>query len=195
MSHRPPSRRSSGTSPHGLPPLRRYKVILHRAADKGLKFVARAVMDLTHFGEAEAEYRMWDAYYNGRTLIVVTHLEPLAAPSKLWVLRNPRRRQAAALLALLQAPRFRQGTAGTVLGGDFNTVQGGPLEDAYRFARAWSESLRDEDGRATHVLGRLDYLFARLLPDWSARTIRAEQKYGSDHFPVVMGFRHRTLGN
>lgn len=75
MSHRPPSRRSPGTSARGLPPLRRYKVILHRAADKGLKFVARVVMDLTHFGEAEAEYRMWDAYNNGRTLVVVTHLE------------------------------------------------------------------------------------------------------------------------
>jgi ATP-dependent Clp protease adapter protein ClpS len=32
-------------------------------------------MELTHFGEAEATYRMWDAHYNGQTLVLVTHLE------------------------------------------------------------------------------------------------------------------------
>jgi ATP-dependent Clp protease adapter protein ClpS len=50
-------------------------VILHRTADKGLQFVAQAVRELTHFGQAEAEFRMWDAHYNGRTLVVVTHFE------------------------------------------------------------------------------------------------------------------------
>ena len=37
--------------------------------------MARVVMELTHFGTAEAEFRMWEAYHLGRSLVVVTHLE------------------------------------------------------------------------------------------------------------------------
>ena len=83
MSTRPPFRRSTnrpnrfGGRPHtshGRPVLR-YKVILHRAHDKDLPFVARTLRRLTHFGDAEATFRMWDAYHNGRTLVLVTHLE------------------------------------------------------------------------------------------------------------------------
>jgi ATP-dependent Clp protease adapter protein ClpS len=51
------------------------KVILHRTPNVSLTFVARTVMELTHFGEAEATYRMWDVHYNGRTLVLVTHRE------------------------------------------------------------------------------------------------------------------------
>jgi ATP-dependent Clp protease adaptor protein ClpS len=78
MSSRPPSRRhhppgfgpSSGPRPHP-----RVKVILHRNTDVSLMAVVRTVMELTHFGEAEATYRMWDAHYNGQTLVLLTHLE------------------------------------------------------------------------------------------------------------------------
>lgn len=56
-------------------PNRRFRVVLHRATDKELMFVARVVMELTRFGSAEAEYRMWEAYYRGRSLVLVTHLE------------------------------------------------------------------------------------------------------------------------
>ncbi len=54
---------------------RRFKVVLHRAADKNLLFIAKVVMELTHFATAEAEYRMWEAHHQGRSLVVVTHLE------------------------------------------------------------------------------------------------------------------------
>ncbi len=37
--------------------------------------VTRAVMDITRFGEAEAEHRMWEAHHHGRALVLVTHLE------------------------------------------------------------------------------------------------------------------------
>ena len=40
-----------------------------------LMTVARAVMELTRFGAAEAEFRMWEAHHRGRSLVVVTHLE------------------------------------------------------------------------------------------------------------------------
>ncbi len=55
--------------------VRRYRVCLHRAADKDLMFVARAVMELTRFGSAEAEFRMWEAHHRGRSVVVITHLE------------------------------------------------------------------------------------------------------------------------
>jgi ATP-dependent Clp protease adapter protein ClpS len=55
--------------------VRRFRVVLHRARDKELMFVARVVMELTHFGTAEAEFRMWETHHRGRSLVVVTHLE------------------------------------------------------------------------------------------------------------------------
>jgi ATP-dependent Clp protease adapter protein ClpS len=58
-----------------MPPTPRFKVVLHRAADKGLIFVVRVLRELTRFGEAEAESRMWEAYHRGRALILVTHFE------------------------------------------------------------------------------------------------------------------------
>jgi endonuclease/exonuclease/phosphatase family metal-dependent hydrolase len=126
-----------------------------------------------------------------RLHVVDTHLEPLASPSSLWVLRNPRKRQVTALLDLLQQPRFHVGTVGTVIGGDFNTVQGGDREEAYRRVRAWSRSLSAEDNRSTHLLGRLDYVFARLSSPWQVSTTRVEAKYGSDHHPILARF-HRA---
>jgi ATP-dependent Clp protease adaptor protein ClpS len=78
MSIRPPSRRNDrpGLLARGASyPFRRFKVVLHRAADKDLMFVARAVMEVTRFGTAEAEFRMWEAHHRGRSLVLVTHLE------------------------------------------------------------------------------------------------------------------------
>ena len=76
MSPPPPSRRNHpAPAPPGRFPTRRYRVFLHRAADKDLMSVVRAVMDLTHYGTAEAEYRMWEAHHRGRSVVLVTHLE------------------------------------------------------------------------------------------------------------------------
>jgi ATP-dependent Clp protease adapter protein ClpS len=78
MSIRPPSRRNDRPSllaRGGYFPLRRFKVVLHKSTDKDLMFVARVVMEITRFGSAEAEYRMWEAHHRGRSLVLVTHLE------------------------------------------------------------------------------------------------------------------------
>jgi len=56
-------------------PIARYKVVLHRAADKGLLFVVGVVRELTRFAEAEAMSRMWESHHHGRSLVLVTHLE------------------------------------------------------------------------------------------------------------------------
>jgi endonuclease/exonuclease/phosphatase family metal-dependent hydrolase len=118
------------------------------------------------------------------------HLEPLSSPKSLWVFRNPRKRQIAALLNLLTTAKYESDRtwAGTVLGGDFNTIQGGIEESAYRDARIWGQSSLREDPRSTHFLGRLDHLFFRLAPGWAASTTVIEEKFGSDHHPVLGQF-------
>ena len=63
------------TRPAPAPRGRRYKVCLLRPADRGLMAVVRAVVDLTRFAAAEAEFRMWEAYHRGRAVVLVTHLE------------------------------------------------------------------------------------------------------------------------
>jgi endonuclease/exonuclease/phosphatase family metal-dependent hydrolase len=125
-----------------------------------------------------------------RLNVLNAHLEPLSSPSSLWVFRNPRRRQVASLLTLLRSSRFEPaaGSIGTVLGGDFNTIQGGVEEEAYSQARTWSQGIVQEDRRNTHHMGRIDYLFFRLARDWGASTTRLEEKFGSDHYPVLGRF-------
>lgn len=121
--------------------------------------------------------------------LVDAHLEPLSSPETLWVFKNPRPHQVRALLALLAEPRFTSAqNAGVVLGGDFNTVRSGAGETAYRLARAWSKSLRNEDPRDTHMMGRLDYVFAQLQNGWTISTQRIDERFGSDHHPVIATF-------
>ena len=125
----------------------------------------------------------------GRLELVNAHLEPLSSPRTLWVFKNPRGRQVRALLDVLESPRFTAShVAGVVLGGDFNTVTGGDREEGYRHARAWSKSLRHEDARRTHVMGRLDYLFFRLPAGWHGSTTRLDARFGSDHHPILGTF-------
>jgi hypothetical protein len=125
-----------------------------------------------------------------RLEVLNAHLEPLSSPHTLWVFKNPRPRQVRALLDVLESPRYTSPeVAGVVLGGDFNTVQGGDREEGYRHARAWSTSLAGEDRRRTHMMGRLDYLFFRLGGGWTAETRRLDDRFGSDHHPVLGTFR------
>lgn len=124
-----------------------------------------------------------------RLEIIDAHLEPLSSPKTLWVFKNPRGHQVQSILDLLSGPRFTdRSLAGVVLGGDFNTVRSGAGEEAYRLARAWSSSLTKEDSRNTHMMGRLDYLFFKLPDGWMASTTRLDERFGSDHYPVMGTF-------
>lgn len=124
-----------------------------------------------------------------RLELVDAHLEPLSSPRTLWIFKNPRGRQVRAILDLLETPRFAgTGVAGIVLGGDFNMVKGGDREEAYQHARAWSTSLRHEDTRRTHMMGRIDYLFFRLPNGWHGTTQRLDERFGSDHHPILGTF-------
>jgi hypothetical protein len=42
-----------------------------------------------------------------------------------------------------------------------------------------------EDHRDTHMMGRLDYLFFKIGNGWSASTRRLDDRFGSDHYPVI----------
>jgi endonuclease/exonuclease/phosphatase family metal-dependent hydrolase len=118
-----------------------------------------------------------------RLTLFNAHLEPVSAPRWLWLARNPRDRQLRAVIDIASADRI-QGGAGAVLGGDFNTIRQFE-EKAYNRARAWSTSLTIENRRWTHLLGRLDYLFFRLSGGWQAATKRVDNRFGSDHNPVL----------
>lgn len=124
-----------------------------------------------------------------RLELLDAHLEPLSSPKTLWVFKNPRGAQVRAILDVLDTPRYSaDSVAGVVLGGDFNTLRGGAREDAYRLARSWSTSLAREDARDTHAMGRLDYLFFKLNDRWTATTRRLDDRFGSDHYPVLGTF-------
>lgn len=124
-----------------------------------------------------------------RLELIDAHLEPLSSPKSLWVFKNPRAGQVRAILEVLETPRYAgDAVAGVVLGGDFNTIRSGADEDAYHLARAWSTSLAREDRRNTHMMGRLDCLFFRLAGGWTASTQRLDERFGSDHYPVIGTF-------
>ncbi len=61
------------TPPQGMLP--RYRVLLLNNADKDLMFVVRTIMELTRLCQTEATLKMWQAYYDGRALLFVTHRE------------------------------------------------------------------------------------------------------------------------
>ena len=132
-----------------------------------------------------------------RLELMDAHLEPVSSAKTLWLFKNPRAGQVRAILARLDAPRYASdAVAGIALGGDFNTVQSGADEDAYHLARTWATGLAKEDSRNTHLMGRLDYLFFRLGSGWTASTERLNERFGSDHYPVLGTFsRDPETGN
>ncbi len=72
-SERPVGPRSPDPSRPGQLP--RYKLILHASAVRDLVFVIRTIMELTHYCRAEATHKMWEAYHDGHSQLLVTHKE------------------------------------------------------------------------------------------------------------------------
>jgi ATP-dependent Clp protease adapter protein ClpS len=77
-----PSLPVNRTGPKGAAPgfcprldLPRYKVILLKDTHYDLVQVVQAIMDLTHLCRAEATYKMWQAYYCGRSVLLTTYRE------------------------------------------------------------------------------------------------------------------------
>jgi len=113
--------------------------------------------------------------------VVSAHLDNMVGARRLWIAGGEfgRTRQARGLVSALQAE------GPLVLGADLNSWFG--FQDgAYRTAAAAFPATPVSDRRGTfHGLLRLDHLFFRLGNGWHAAFVRADNTYGSDHFPLV----------
>jgi endonuclease/exonuclease/phosphatase family metal-dependent hydrolase len=117
-------------------------------------------------------------------IVSTAHLATRGSPRSLWIFgaRARRRTQADALATQLT------GNA-VVLGADLNSWSGGRDEPAARDLLRVFPSTPDEPVQPTARAGLvLDHLLFRLPPRWRARFVRARDRYGSDHYPVVGWF-------
>ena len=57
---------------YSLPP---YRVFLLSNSHKDMMFIVRTIMELTRFARTEALHKMWQAQYDGRSVLIVTHKE------------------------------------------------------------------------------------------------------------------------
>jgi endonuclease/exonuclease/phosphatase family metal-dependent hydrolase len=119
-----------------------------------------------------------------RLRLVDAHLDNTFSPRRLWLASEyGRTRQARGLLSSFDD------RDPLILGGDLNTWSGF-MDQAYLTVARAFPAARVVDRRATfRGLLRLDHLFFRLAPGWSAHFHRAEEQFGSDHFPLVGSVR------
>jgi endonuclease/exonuclease/phosphatase family metal-dependent hydrolase len=116
-----------------------------------------------------------------RLRVVSAHLDNMLGARRLWIAGGElgRTRQVRGLLAALQ------GEAPLVLGADLNTWFGFS-DNAYReAARAFPHTVVTDRRSTFRGLLRLDHLFFRLADGWRARFGRADDRYDSDHYPLI----------
>jgi endonuclease/exonuclease/phosphatase family metal-dependent hydrolase len=118
--------------------------------------------------------------------VVSAHLDNLASVKYGWLGGEfGRARQARALREAIEWD------GPTVLGGDFNTWFGF-TEPAFVETLVAFHDTRITDRRATFGrFLRLDHLFFRLDEGWSADFRRGDDRFGSDHYPLVGTVRVR----
>jgi len=112
--------------------------------------------------------------------VVSAHLDNRPGAKRLFIGGEYARvRQARALVEI-----FGTGPP-TVLAGDFNTWFGFQDLGYTEIARAFPET-RVTDRRATFLgVMRLDHIFGRLAPGWRAEFYRGDDRFGSDHSPLI----------
>ncbi len=118
-----------------------------------------------------------------RLRVVSAHLDN-SVTRRAWIASEyGRTRQARGLVALLD------GGVPTVLGGDFNTWFGFSDQAYVETARAFPQT-PTADTRGTFLgLLRLDHLFCRLPAGWEAEAVRGDDRFGSDHAPLIASIR------
>jgi endonuclease/exonuclease/phosphatase family metal-dependent hydrolase len=116
--------------------------------------------------------------------LVSTHLDNMVGPKYGWLGGEyGRARQARGLRDAVASEMP------TILAGDFNTWFGYSEQTYIETARAYPET-RVTDRRATfRGLLRLDHVFYRLAPGWRAEFHRGDDRFGSDHSPLVGAVR------
>jgi endonuclease/exonuclease/phosphatase family metal-dependent hydrolase len=118
--------------------------------------------------------------------VVSAHLDNTAGIKRAWIAAEyARTRQARGLRDALPTD------APLVLAGDFNTWFGFSDQAYLETSRAFPAT-RVSDRRPTfHGLLRLDHIFFRLPASWHAEFHRADDRFGSDHYPLVGTVRFR----
>jgi endonuclease/exonuclease/phosphatase family metal-dependent hydrolase len=135
----------------------------------------RRVAVAASVGGVTSQGRRWDLR------VVSAHLDNMVGGRRLWVAGSEyaRTRQARALVSHLSD------TSPAVLAGDFNTWFGFRDRAYLETARAFPGA-PPSDRRATfHGLLRLDHVFLRLPTLWHAASRRGNDRFGSDHFPLI----------
>lgn len=127
-----------------------------------------------------------------RLLVGSVHFDTRAPLLRFWAsVGGGRLRQAQALADAVADD------GPVVLGGDLNTWSARFLEDALPLLqREFVDAVRTDDEPTFTVgwLGRhLDHLFARLPGDTSLRYHRLDERYGSDHYPLLGRVPLRSL--
>jgi endonuclease/exonuclease/phosphatase family metal-dependent hydrolase len=112
--------------------------------------------------------------------VASVHLDQFVGANRLWVFgtARARSRQASAIAAILQP------SGPFVVGGDFNTWLGANERALREMARVTGQAVQAREG--TYSSGAvLDYLFFRTPASGHATYERADDTYGSDHYPLV----------
>jgi len=178
-----PSMRNGGGD-HGAPP-----------EDRGNAIVANVPLSAPRaielpFGRQRRVAVAADLRIGGRKIALCSvHLDNRAPWRKAWrSLGRARSRQMAALLPVFANRRQEDAT---VFGGDFNTWVRGRRERAYTLARRSFPHPRTVDRSPTHHfeiggwLRHSDHLLFDLPREWSGSVRRADQAFGSDHYPLI----------
>jgi endonuclease/exonuclease/phosphatase family metal-dependent hydrolase len=125
-----------------------------------------------------------DGHQQPRLRVAVTHFDTRAPLTQGWIFGGPsaRNNQARQLIAALK--KFQTDDLPLVIGGDLNTYMGsqGVLDTMAQIAPH-----TDCGTQPTHALGMtLDHLFADLPIGWSHQCRRAQNRFSSDHYPLVL---------
>lgn len=116
--------------------------------------------------------------------VVSAHLDAGASAKRLWLFASALRARQAQTLA-----RAFDDDVPTVMGSDLNTWSDGPHEPAVTtLLRAFPDTSAPPM-RSTFRSGAaqfaLDYMLFRLPSTWQARERRLDNRFGSDHYPLV----------
>jgi endonuclease/exonuclease/phosphatase family metal-dependent hydrolase len=112
--------------------------------------------------------------------VATAHLDTLGGPETLWLLGAARTRAMQAKSMMAELP-----DGPLILGADLNSWLG-PGEPAARDLLRLFPSTPAGSRPPTHAAGLLlDYLFFRAPAGWRATLVRADERYGSDHHPLI----------
>jgi endonuclease/exonuclease/phosphatase family metal-dependent hydrolase len=111
--------------------------------------------------------------------VASVHFDNLVGLRAAWIFSAARRqRQALGLVNALPAP------AATVVGGDFNTWFGYRDPAYLEMATAFQDATTDRRPTFAGLL-RLDHMFVRLPAAWQPSSRRLDNRFGSDHYPLM----------